>query len=173
MTRLRFLPILMLIVSLCAATLAQESRGQVWVEVFEDRDGDGVKVPSEPPITRGVTVDLLDASGVVVVSALLDDSANAARVTGDGELSAGLTDDRRQLGRLALAGMGAALVMAGLFMTGTLVFAAAFAMRLRTPPPTTVAPGESSLRQRTRTAVRSANKRGKRKDDYDFDLDDA
>jgi hypothetical protein len=58
---------------------AQQGGGQVWVNAFEDRDGDGTRDPNEPFITRGITVDLLDAGGVIVASALLDDSPNASR----------------------------------------------------------------------------------------------
>jgi hypothetical protein len=58
---------------------AQDGGGQLWVNAFEDRDGDGTRDPNEPFITRGVSVDLLDANGVVVASALLDESPNASR----------------------------------------------------------------------------------------------
>lgn len=58
---------------------AQQGGGQLWVNAFEDRDGDATRDPNEPFITRGITVDLLDANGVIVASALLDDSPNASR----------------------------------------------------------------------------------------------
>lgn len=77
---------LLLIVSLLSLSLivvsaltAQEGGGQLWVNAFEDRDGDGTRDPNEPFITRGVSVDLLDADGVIIASALLDDSPNASR----------------------------------------------------------------------------------------------
>ncbi len=62
-----------------SAASAQDGGGQLWVNAFEDRDGDGTRDPNEPFITRGVSVDLLDANSVVVASALLDESPNASR----------------------------------------------------------------------------------------------
>ncbi|MBK9748338.1 MAG: hypothetical protein IPO91_16405 [Chloroflexi bacterium] len=78
---MRRLLLLCIVIGLLVASAAsaQEGGGQLWVNAFEDRDGDGARDPNEPFITRGVSVDLLDANGVVVASALLDESPNASR----------------------------------------------------------------------------------------------
>ena len=60
-------------------THAQGDGGQFWVRSFEDRDGDGIRDAGEPLITRGVSVELLDAGGMVIASALLDQSPNATQ----------------------------------------------------------------------------------------------
>ncbi len=70
------------LVTLLAAAgvaFAQESGGQLWVNVFEDRNGNGQRDGGEPLVTRGVSVNLMNQEGVVIASALLDDSPNAAR----------------------------------------------------------------------------------------------
>jgi len=74
-----FLFTLLMSLLITSAVFAQDGGGQVWVNAFEDRDGDGVRDPNEPFITRGISVNLLDANGVVVASALLDESPNASR----------------------------------------------------------------------------------------------
>jgi hypothetical protein len=61
-----------------AAVWAQSS-GQVYVQAFEDRNGNGIRDAGEPLLTGGVAVNLMNADGVIVASALLDDSPNAAR----------------------------------------------------------------------------------------------
>lgn len=58
---------------------AQDSGGQFWVQAFEDRNGDGVHDPGEPFLTSGVSVDLLNADGVVMASGTLDDAPFASR----------------------------------------------------------------------------------------------
>lgn len=58
---------------------AQDSGGQFWVQAFEDRNGDGVHDPGEPFLTSGVSVDLLNADGVVMASGTLDDAPFANR----------------------------------------------------------------------------------------------
>jgi hypothetical protein len=67
----------------CALTVgsvvAQTTGGQLWVRAFEDRNGNGVLDPGEPLLTRGVNVNLIDANGIIIATALLDDSPNAAR----------------------------------------------------------------------------------------------
>jgi len=59
--------------------LAQDSGGQFWVQAFEDRNGNGQHDPGEPFLTRGVSVDLLNASGVVMASGTLDNAPFANR----------------------------------------------------------------------------------------------
>jgi len=73
------LVILLLLLLPTIHTVFAQDGGQLWVTAFEDRNADGSHDPNEPFITRGVSVNLLDADGVIVASALLDDSPNASR----------------------------------------------------------------------------------------------
>lgn len=58
---------------------AQESGGQLCVRSFEDRNANGKLDAGEPLLTRGVSANLLDAGGVTIASALLDDAPTAAQ----------------------------------------------------------------------------------------------
>lgn len=81
MMKRTLLPTIVLIV-VCVLPLlaaAQDSGGQFWVQAFEDRNGDGVHDPGEPFLTSGVSVDLLNADGVVMASGTLDDAPFASR----------------------------------------------------------------------------------------------
>lgn len=60
-------------------TAAQNSGGQFCLRAFEDSNGSGVRDNNEPLLTRGVSANLLDASGVTIASALLDSSPTAAQ----------------------------------------------------------------------------------------------
>lgn len=71
--------IILLIVLYSAGLAAAQSTGQVYVQTFEDRNGNGMRDAGEPQLTGGIAVNLLNADGIVVASALLDDSPNAAR----------------------------------------------------------------------------------------------
>lgn len=62
-----------------AAHAQEQGTGQFWVRAFEDRDGDGVRDTGEPLITRGLSVELRDASGTIIDSELLEQSANATQ----------------------------------------------------------------------------------------------
>lgn len=81
MHRLRWIAFLALFVGFGAVisprTLAQTG-GQLCVMNFEDRDANGIFDPqTDPAITRGVSVELLDVNNIVVASGLLDRSPNA------------------------------------------------------------------------------------------------
>jgi hypothetical protein len=76
---MRLAAIIMLLLAWALSAAAQPDRGQIWVQVYDDRDGDGALDPGEPPITRGAVLTLLDESGVIVATARLDDSAEAVR----------------------------------------------------------------------------------------------
>lgn len=69
--------------SLCllgqGAVSAQAAGGQFWVRAFEDRNGNSVFDTGEPLLTRGVGVMLQNSDGVVIATALLDESPNAAQ----------------------------------------------------------------------------------------------
>lgn len=54
-------------------------QGQFWVQAFEDRNGNGTHDPGEPFLTSGVSVDLLNAEGVVMASGTLDDAPYATQ----------------------------------------------------------------------------------------------
>ncbi len=70
---------LLLMVAGALPAAAQESRGQFCVRSYEDVNANGVfDTESERLITRGVGVELIDNTGVVVSSALLDKSPNAS-----------------------------------------------------------------------------------------------
>jgi hypothetical protein len=58
---------------------AQEGGGQFCVQAFEDRNENGQLDAGEPLITRGIGANLLDSSGVIIATALLDNSPTAAR----------------------------------------------------------------------------------------------
>ncbi len=80
---------LILTLALFGAAQAQTG-GQLWVQAFEDRNGNGTQEPNEPLLTKGIGVDLLNADHIVIASALLDGSPNAARgLVGFQQLPAG------------------------------------------------------------------------------------
>lgn len=56
-----------------------QSGGQLWVRSYEDRNANGVRDTGEPLLTRGVSVDLVNGDGIVIASALLDNSPNASQ----------------------------------------------------------------------------------------------
>ena len=59
--------------------VAQESGGQFCVRSYEDANANGIfDTETERLVTRGVGVELLDPTGIVVSSALLDRSPNAS-----------------------------------------------------------------------------------------------
>ncbi|MBZ0279084.1 MAG: hypothetical protein K8I60_23260, partial [Anaerolineae bacterium] len=77
MWRILFVCVLALLV-LVPVTAAQ-SGGQLCVRAFEDRSGNGTLDAGEPLLTRGISVNLLDASNVTVASALMDESPTSAQ----------------------------------------------------------------------------------------------
>lgn len=56
-----------------------QTGGQFCLRAYEDRNGSATLDPGEPFLTRGVSVNLLNAENLVVASALMDDSPNAAQ----------------------------------------------------------------------------------------------
>lgn len=59
--------------------LGQGATGEFCVEAFEDRDGNGVHDAGEPFLTRGLSAQLSDANGIVIQTALIDNSPTAGR----------------------------------------------------------------------------------------------
>lgn len=53
---------------------AQTSRGQICVQLFDDRNGNGSLDPGEPPITQFASATLSDASGVIVNTLAIEDT---------------------------------------------------------------------------------------------------
>lgn len=77
MIRRWILPVLLLF---CFATAAaQGDGGQFWVRLFDDQNGNGVRDAGESLLTRGAAVSLLNGEGVVIATAVLDESPNAAQ----------------------------------------------------------------------------------------------
>ncbi|MBI1258837.1 MAG: hypothetical protein GC204_15310 [Chloroflexi bacterium] len=76
MKRLVFLTIGLMI---ALPVFAQDNGGQFWVQAFEDRNGNGQLDAGEPFLTHGVSVDLLNAEGIVMASGTLDDAPYASR----------------------------------------------------------------------------------------------
>lgn len=74
----RIMVILAVILAFSGAVTAQTG-GQFCVRAFEDRNANGLKDDGEPLLTRGVSANLQNAEGVVIASALLDDSPTAAQ----------------------------------------------------------------------------------------------
>jgi hypothetical protein len=71
--------ILLVLVYSAGLTLAQQqSGGQICVRGFEDRNGNGSRDGGEPLLTRGLSATLQNSEGVVIASALLDNSPLAA-----------------------------------------------------------------------------------------------
>ena len=60
------------------SNVAAQTGGQCCVKAFEDRNGNGVQDAGEPVVARGLSLNLLNASGVVVQSATLESSQRAA-----------------------------------------------------------------------------------------------
>jgi hypothetical protein len=71
--------ILILILAMSGVAVAQQTGGQLCVRSFEDRNGSGKLDAGEPVLTRGISVNLLDAGGITIASALLDTSPTAAQ----------------------------------------------------------------------------------------------
>lgn len=63
----------------CAPALFAQEGGQFCARAFEDRNANGTRDAGEPLITRGISAVLMDAAGVVVASAILDNSPTAGQ----------------------------------------------------------------------------------------------
>lgn len=76
---MRYMLLILAISLLLGGAASAQSGGQFCVRAFEDRNGNGQIDPGEPFLTRGVSANLLNADGVIVASALLDNSPTAAQ----------------------------------------------------------------------------------------------
>lgn len=77
--RISFLAFIILIYVLPLAAFAQDTGGQFWVQAFEDRNGNAQHDAGEPFLTRGVSVDLLNADGIIMATGKLDDAPYASQ----------------------------------------------------------------------------------------------
>ncbi|NWF67997.1 MAG: hypothetical protein HXY40_02810 [Chloroflexi bacterium] len=64
---------------LVPTTAAQNSGGQFCVRAYEDRNANGIRDAGEPFLTRGITAELANAQGIILASALLEESPTAAQ----------------------------------------------------------------------------------------------
>lgn len=62
---------------LLARGVVAQSGGQLWVRLYQDLNANGQRDSGEPLLTRGAAVALRDASGVIIATALLDESPNS------------------------------------------------------------------------------------------------
>ena len=74
----RLIPVVALLL-LLAATVHAQNDAQFCVRAFEDRNANGERDPGEPLLTRGLGANLVDSSGVVIETALLDNSPTGAQ----------------------------------------------------------------------------------------------
>jgi hypothetical protein len=58
---------------------AQENGETVWVRAFQDTNNNGSLDSDEPLLTGGVSASLVNASGVTIATALLDESPNVSQ----------------------------------------------------------------------------------------------
>ena len=80
----------LILVFVLAGSAQAQTGGQLWVRAYEDRNGNGSKEANEPYLSKGIGVDLLNGDSVVIASALLDNSPNAAQgLVGFQQLPAG------------------------------------------------------------------------------------
>jgi len=77
MKRLGFLILMVLL--LAASIAAAQTGSQFCVRSFEDRNGNGALDGGEPLLTGDISVNLLNAEGIIVASALLADAPTAAQ----------------------------------------------------------------------------------------------
>jgi hypothetical protein len=70
--------VLIAIIGLAHVATAQ-GNGQLCVRSFEDRNGNGQLDGGEPLLTRGISINLMDANNVTIASALLEQSPTAAQ----------------------------------------------------------------------------------------------
>lgn len=70
---------IIIIVAALAGIASAQSGGMFCVRAFEDRNANGALDAGEPLLTRGVSVNLLDAQNITIASSLLDQSPTAAQ----------------------------------------------------------------------------------------------
>ncbi len=76
---MRWIKLLTLLCLLVPGGLRAQETGQICVLSFDDRNQNGLRDPSEPPITHGIGIHLLTPRSVTIKSMLLEESPDAAR----------------------------------------------------------------------------------------------
>ena len=80
MTRKLLITVVFLLL-LASLSSAQSSSGQLCIRAFEDRNANASQDANEPPIVRGVSATLADATGLIIDSALMENSSTASSGT--------------------------------------------------------------------------------------------
>lgn len=80
MTR-KLLFTVLLTLLMASLVTAQSSSGQLCIRAFEDRNGNAVQDANEPPIVRGLSATLADATGLIVATNLMESSSSASSGT--------------------------------------------------------------------------------------------
>jgi hypothetical protein len=67
-----------------ASTLAQDTGsgdadGEICVRAFQDINGNGIRDLNDPPLQGGISANLLNEQGIIIASALLDNSPTVTR----------------------------------------------------------------------------------------------
>lgn len=75
---MRWIALILATILALSGMAAAQTGGQFCIKAFEDRNGNGQQDAGEPVLTRGIGINLLDARGVVIQSAVLDSSPRAA-----------------------------------------------------------------------------------------------
>lgn len=73
------LMILLLILLTLSISVSAQATGQFCVRSFDDRNGNGMRDAGEITLQDGIVAELSDATGVVIASALLNDSPTASQ----------------------------------------------------------------------------------------------
>ncbi len=71
--------LVVVVITTMTMTIHAQSDAQFCVRAFEDRNGNGERDPGEPLLTRGLAANLVDSSGVIIQTALLDNSPTGAQ----------------------------------------------------------------------------------------------
>lgn len=71
--------ILLLILLTLSISVSAQATGQFCVRSFDDRNGNGMRDAGEITLQDGIVAELSDATGVVIASALLNDSPTASQ----------------------------------------------------------------------------------------------
>jgi phage-related protein len=72
----RKLILVLLSLFLGVRVFAQSNNGQICIRAFEDRNGNSSQDANEPPITRSISVTISDSQGVIIETAMIEDSPN-------------------------------------------------------------------------------------------------
>ena len=70
---------ILLLVALANSIVAQDAGGQFCARAYEDRNSNGQRDAGEPLLTRGIGAHLQDATGIILATAIIDNSPTAAQ----------------------------------------------------------------------------------------------